>query len=268
MAEEDGITYFIAGLPDSVTEDDLIQHFGKYGECLKAVAQHDRSDRTKLYGYVTMATDESRDRICTDVHEFGDASLRARLTKETLHAANVKNVHLSNLEPHITEDAIRDAFSQFGAVLDVHTPKRVSTGERMNYGFVTFGDDVCFDAAISAGSVDIDGVLVDIKPSAQTKGEPVKFKGKGKGFMDPRDAGKGGGWGGGEDPDAGIIRDRKGGFKYFVPGLPDEVTTEDLHAHFSEYGHVIDAAVVTERGSDVSRGFGYVTMQDADTRDK
>merc|ERR1740138_1080392 len=144
----------------------------------------------------------------------------------------------------------------------------------MNYAFVTFGSDASFDAAIAAEQLQVGDCMVGIKPSAQSKGEPVMMKGKGKGH-DPwgQDAGfKGGGFGGKggagfEDPDAGVIRDRKGGFKYFVPGLPESVRNEDLMQHFSRYGQVIDAAVVTEKGTEASRGFGYVTMADADSRD-
>jgi len=73
---------------------------------------------------VTMGDADSRDKICTDTHEYGEVTVRALLTKDALHAADVKKVHLSNLATHISQDAIRDAFSQFGAVLDVHTPKK------------------------------------------------------------------------------------------------------------------------------------------------
>lgn len=134
---------------------------------------------------------------------------------------------------------------------------------------MTFGSDESFDAAIEAGGITIDDVFVEIKPSAQSKGEEVYRKG-GKGKGKDKDAGGSkGSHGGGkhEDPDAGIIRDRKGGFKYFVPGLPESVTDEDLRVHFSKYGTIVDAAVVTEKGSDVSRGFGYVTMGDSESRD-
>lgn len=252
---DEGITYFVPGLPSWVSDNDLGRNFEKYGHVLRAQVIDEKGAGGKRFGYVTMQDMDSRDQICTDVHLFGDVQVRALLTKESLHAPDVKKIHLSKLAPHISADAIREAFSHFGAVLDVHTPKKVSTGERMNYGFVTFGSEEAFDAAIAAGSLQVDDCTVDIKPSAQSKGEEVNFKGKGKG-----------GWG--EDPDAGITRDRKGGFKYFVPGLPEHVTNEDLMEHFSRYGAVIDAAVVTEKGSDVSRGFGYVTMRDADARDK
>lgn len=124
QAPEEGITYFVPGLPVWVTEDDLARNFGKYGHVVRCAVQNDRGSSSKRFGYVTMAESDSRDKICTEVHEFGDVSLRALLTKESLHAPDVKKLHIGNLPHHITADAIRDAFSQFGAVLDVHTPKK------------------------------------------------------------------------------------------------------------------------------------------------
>jgi len=262
--EEEGITYFVPGLPGHVSDNDFGRAFEKYGHVLRAQVINEKGSGGKCFGYVTMANVDSRDTICTDVHQFGDIQVRALLTKESLHAPDVKKIHIGKLATHITADAIREVFSQFGAVLDVHTPKRPQTGERMNYGFVTFGSDESFDAAIEAGTVTVEDCTVEIKPSAQSKGEEVMRKGKGKGKDKGFDHRGGGGH---EDPDAGITRDRKGGFKYFVPGLPDGVVDEDLREHFSKYGAVIDAAVVTEKGTNASRGFGYVTMRDAESRD-
>lgn len=120
----DGITYFVPGLPVSVTEEEVTQHFQEYGTVVRVSLVSDRGKGDKRYAYVTLAETDSRERVCTDMHEFGDVSLRALLTKESLHQADVKKVHIGNLPQHIQADAIRDAFSQFGAVLDVHTPKK------------------------------------------------------------------------------------------------------------------------------------------------
>jgi len=249
MASSD-VTFFVPGLPASVGDEDLRTAFEKYGSVLKCEVKTERGKLDKKFGYVTMASGENRDEICTDLHEIKDVQVRALLTKDSLHSPDVKKVHLGKLGSHITAEAIREAFSQFGAVLDVHTPKDRHSGARMNYGFVTFGSEESFEAALAAGTVQVEDCLVETKPSAQSEGKAVKGKGKGH-----------------DEPDGGILRDRKGGFKYFVPGLPESVTDEDLNKHFSKYGHVIDAAIVTEKGTEKSRGFGYVTMRDSDSRD-
>ena len=48
--------------------------------------------------------------------------------------------------------------------------------------------------------------------------------------------------------------------KLFIGNLAWEVTADDLKALFSGAGTVTDAAVITDRMTGRSRGFGFVTM--------
>ena len=48
--------------------------------------------------------------------------------------------------------------------------------------------------------------------------------------------------------------------KLYVGGLAPSTTSENLRSHFAQCGTVVSAAVVTERDSAQSRGFGFVEM--------
>jgi RNA recognition motif-containing protein len=48
--------------------------------------------------------------------------------------------------------------------------------------------------------------------------------------------------------------------KVYVGGLASSTNSEELRAHFEQCGAVVSAAVVTERDSGQSRGFGFVEM--------
>jgi RNA recognition motif-containing protein len=50
-----------------------------------------------------------------------------------------------------------------------------------------------------------------------------------------------------------------GPVKLFVGGLSAETTAADLRAAFAKFGELVDVAVITERGTNQSRGFGFVT---------
>jgi hypothetical protein len=49
--------------------------------------------------------------------------------------------------------------------------------------------------------------------------------------------------------------------RLFVGSLSWDTTTEKLRTVFSELGTVTDAAIITDRGSGQSRGFGFVTFE-------
>jgi cold-inducible RNA-binding protein len=50
--------------------------------------------------------------------------------------------------------------------------------------------------------------------------------------------------------------------KLYVGNLPYSTTEEDLRNLFSQYGHVDNVAVVTDRDTGRSRGFGFVEFAD------
>jgi RNA recognition motif-containing protein len=46
--------------------------------------------------------------------------------------------------------------------------------------------------------------------------------------------------------------------KLYVGNLDYSVTQDELREHFSQAGEVVDAVVITDRGSGRSKGFGFV----------
>lgn len=56
--------------------------------------------------------------------------------------------------------------------------------------------------------------------------------------------------------------------KLFVGGLPYHTTDETLRAHFDQYGEIEEAVVITDRVTSKSKGYGFVTMVDAESAKK
>ena len=54
-------------------------------------------------------------------------------------------------------------------------------------------------------------------------------------------------------------REGFGPVKLFVGGLSSETTSADLRAAFAKFGELVDVAVISERATNQSRGFGFVT---------
>ena len=49
--------------------------------------------------------------------------------------------------------------------------------------------------------------------------------------------------------------------KLFVGGLPYHTTDKSLREHFSVYGDIEEAVVITDRQTGKSRGYGFVSIQ-------
>ncbi|KAG6871953.1 hypothetical protein C0995_014552 [Termitomyces sp. Mi166 len=56
--------------------------------------------------------------------------------------------------------------------------------------------------------------------------------------------------------------------RYFVGGLSPNTTAESMKEFFSAYGKVVDATVMVDRDSGRSKGFGFVTYEDASNADQ
>ena len=52
--------------------------------------------------------------------------------------------------------------------------------------------------------------------------------------------------------------------KLFVAKLPQNVTSDRLKAMFESYGNVLDAKVITDRDTGMSKCYGFVEMSDED----
>lgn len=55
--------------------------------------------------------------------------------------------------------------------------------------------------------------------------------------------------------------------KLFVGNLPYNTTNEDLGEFFAQYGEVLSAAVIMDRATGRSKGFGFVEMTNDEEAD-
>lgn len=62
-------------------------------------------------------------------------------------------------------------------------------------------------------------------------------------------------------------RGRIGPTRLFVGGLSWNTTTEGLREAFSRFGTIVDAAVIPDRDTGRSRGFGFITFESAKDAD-
>ncbi|KAF8822614.1 hypothetical protein IE077_003339 [Cardiosporidium cionae] len=55
--------------------------------------------------------------------------------------------------------------------------------------------------------------------------------------------------------------------KIFVGGLSQESTKESMRRHFAEFGNITDCVVMVDNATGRSRGFGFVTFDNAEAID-
>jgi len=56
--------------------------------------------------------------------------------------------------------------------------------------------------------------------------------------------------------------------KVFLGGLSPDTTREDIQEVLDQHGKVMDIQIMTEKGTNKPRGFGFAIFDDCDTVDK
>ncbi|KAK7441726.1 hypothetical protein VKT23_016389 [Stygiomarasmius scandens] len=128
-----------------------------------------------------------------------------------------------------TDEGLRDYFSQFGKV-DACTIMRDNAGTSRGFAFLTFEDPSAVNAVVAREHI-LDGKAIDPKRAI------------------PREE---------------HLRNTR----YFVGGLAATTTSDSMKEFFSAYGKVVDATVMLDRESGRSKGFGFVTFEDATNSDQ
>jgi RNA recognition motif-containing protein len=95
-------------------------------------------------------------------------------------------LYVGNLSFNTNNEAVRDAFSRFGEVTDVHLVTDRQTGQLRGFGFVTMGTVDAAQAAIAG----MNGSNLDGRPLRVNEAEERQGGG----------GGRGGGFGGGGKP--------------------------------------------------------------------
>jgi RNA recognition motif-containing protein len=135
-----------------------------------------------------------------------------------------------------TDAGFTSFFSRFGEIKDAIIMRDKSTGGSRGFGFVTFADSSSVDKVLADEDLELDGRKVDCKiaiPREQLGGS------------------------------SGLQRTRK----LFIGGLSPLTSEEQLKDHFSQFGNVANAVIMIDRGTNRSRGFGFVTYDSEDAVD-
>jgi len=185
--DEEDRKLFVGGLPQECTQDDLKEYFGKYGELERVQLKMDPSTgRSRGFAFVLFADPSSMEAAAAEDH-----SIKGK--KSTVKKADVKagKIYLGKLpESGVSEDDIRNHFSEFGVVTEVIRPiDKMKNNEPKNFCFITFEKERISKKMIMQGTAMINGHKLMIKEVTPNPRDPSQ-RGGGRGGM------RGGGYGG------------------------------------------------------------------------
>ncbi|XP_039297652.1 heterogeneous nuclear ribonucleoprotein A1, A2/B1 homolog isoform X2 [Nilaparvata lugens] len=155
-------------------------------------------------------------------------------SKEPEH---VRKLFIGGLNYKTTDDSLKKHFEQWGEIVDVVVMKDSNTKKSRGFGFVTYSEASCIDAAQSARPHTVDGRVVEPKRA-----------------VPKTEAGR---------PDSSATVK-----KLFIGGLKDEHDEQEIKDYFKTFGNVVNCTIICDKESGKKKGFGFVEFDDYDPVDK
>ncbi|XP_022083310.1 heterogeneous nuclear ribonucleoprotein A3 homolog 2-like, partial [Acanthaster planci] len=136
---------FLGGLNRSTTKDDLKTHFEQFGEVTDSIVILNTEKQSKGFGFVTMATIEETDKSLREnncgSHDICKKKVevkRAIPRDSNISAEATNQIFVGNLGTNITEEHLREYFSQFSPVKSTKVIKEKGGDKSRGFGFVEF----------------------------------------------------------------------------------------------------------------------------------
>lgn len=191
------------------------------------------------------------------------------------HDPSFTKLFVRSLDWSTTDETLQALFAQYGEIQEAVVLKDNITGKSKGFGFVTFRSASSAQKALEERTKHLDGreISCHLASEKHTRppvrsyaapqqyaqpayGAPHGYGAPAYGAVAPQAAWTSSPAGGRPPPGANADR------RLFIRSLAWETTTESLKAHFEQFGPIVDCAVVTDRETGRSKGFGFLTFQD------
>jgi len=165
MADENGMDtstgndddrkLFAGGLAQEATEKDITDYFGKFGEVASVNLKMDQmTGRSRGFAFVVFKDVETLNAVLSQDH-----AIKGKKVAVKKAASKQGKIYIGKFKDHtISEEVIREHFSQYGQVVEIQRPvDRSKNSEPKNFCFVTFDKEEPANALLKKGTVVVEG---------------------------------------------------------------------------------------------------------------
>ncbi|XP_045794098.1 polyadenylate-binding protein 7-like [Trifolium pratense] len=237
---------FVKNLAESINNSGLEDMFKKFGNILSSKVVMSEDGKSKGYGFVQFETEESAN---TAIQKMNGSTIVdkqiyvGKFVKKSDRVmsgpdARYTNLYMKNLDLDITDTFLKERFSSFGKIISLVVAKD-SNGMSKGFGFVNFENPDDAKRAMEAMNGLQLGSKILYVARAQKKAEREQILHQQ--FEEKRKE--------------QVLKYK--GSNIYVKNIDDNVSDEELRAHFSACGTITSAKVMRDEKG-ISKGFGFV----------
>uniref|UniRef100_A0A1B6KGF6 RRM domain-containing protein n=2 Tax=Graphocephala atropunctata TaxID=36148 RepID=A0A1B6KGF6_9HEMI len=195
---DDDRKLFVGGLSWETSEKELRDHFGTYGEIENVNVKTDpNTGRSRGFAFIVFKAAEAIDKVlAASDHIINNKKIDPKKAK-----ARHGKIFVGGLSTELSDDDIKNYFSQYGNIVEVEMPYDKTKNQRKGFCFITFDSEQVVSELLKTPKQSINGKEVDVK-RATPKADGMGGMRGGRGGRGGRGRGRGdysAGYGGGYD---------------------------------------------------------------------
>uniref|UniRef100_A0A0A9WM21 TAR DNA-binding protein 43 n=1 Tax=Lygus hesperus TaxID=30085 RepID=A0A0A9WM21_LYGHE len=162
----------VLGLPWKTTEEQVKEYFEEYGEVtMVTIKKNSRTGQSKGFGFVRFAEFSTQTKVIGQRHMIDGRWCDVKIPySQAVDASQACKIFVGQLKVGVTQEEIKEYFSECGDVSDVYIPQPFR-----QFAFVTFADPFTAKAVCSQANHSLNGspinVSVAIPPTRKSEGE-------------------------------------------------------------------------------------------------
>ncbi|KAG7211848.1 hypothetical protein KM043_011070 [Ampulex compressa] len=166
---------FVGGLSWETTDKELRDHFGTYGDIESINVKTDpNTGRSRGFAFIVFAKAESLDKIMV----AGDHVINNKKVDPKKAKARHGKIFVGGLSTELSDEDIKNFFSQFGTIVDVEMPFDKTKNQRKGFCFITFESEQVVNELLKTPKQTINGKEVDVKKATPKPDEVAVLAGK------------------------------------------------------------------------------------------
>ncbi|KAL1541342.1 polyadenylate-binding protein 7-like [Salvia divinorum] len=247
---------FVKNLSDSIDSVKLQEMFQIFGDVLSCKVVTSDDGKSRGYGFVQFESEASAKAAIEKLNGLADGGKQMFVSKFVkksdrslpCHEEKYTNLYVKNLDTEISEEVLKEKFSQFGKIASLVISED-GNGASRGFGFVNFDKVEDAKSAVEALNGSQLGSKVLYVARAQKKSEREEMLRRQ--FEEKRNE--------------QILKYQAS--NVYVKNIDDEISDDELRLHFSQCGTITSAKIMRD-DKGLSRGYGFVCFSSPEEANK
>ncbi|KAK9461015.1 uncharacterized protein V1516DRAFT_674757 [Lipomyces oligophaga] len=161
---------FIGGLNWETSDETLKDYFSQFGEVTECQVMRDPlTGRSRGFGFLTFRDSKCVNSVMVKEHVLDGKIIDPKRAIPKSEQEKSSKIFVGGVAPSVLEPEFRQAFEQFGNIIEVSLMIDKGTGRSRGFGFITFDTEEGVDNVMAVVPISIAGKFVEVK-RAQPRG--------------------------------------------------------------------------------------------------